>query len=79
MPLADPESPAAPAIGIMKGGALFLLSFAEKKEPMKLLKSRACLRAPDRGNEKTQTMMVGPGRDRLSDRGSIPLSSSLIG
>ena len=35
----------------MKGGALFFLSFAGEKELMKLLKSRACLRAPDGGNE----------------------------
>ena len=45
---------------------------------MKLLKSVACLAAADGGNVKRQTVMGDASMDGFSDRGSIPLRSTII-
>ena len=47
--------------------ALWLLSFAEPEETMKLLKSGACQLAPDGGNDKELTVMEDAAVDGLSD------------
>ena len=44
---------------------------------MKLLKSVACLAAADGGNVKRQTVMGDASMDGFSDRGSIPLRSTI--
>ena len=44
---------------------------------MKLLKSAACHLASDGGNVKEMTVMGDAAMERFSDRGSIPLSSTL--
>lgn len=44
---------------------------------MKLLNSEVRCRTSDRGNVKTAAVMGDTGMDRFSDRGSIPLSSTL--
>ena len=62
-------------IGIKLSGALFLQSFAERKDFMKLLKTAACHPASVGGNVKRMTVMGDAWMDRLSDAGSIPARS----
>ena len=45
---------------------------------MKLLKCQACLWAWHRGNDRSQTVMEETGVNRLSDRGSTPLWSTIL-